>query len=52
MMAMDASKRAIIFEIPIIPPLPKKLMIRSALMNEIHTMKKLRIRDMMVGMIP
>jgi predicted phosphatase len=52
MIAIDASRRAITFEIPIIPPLPKKLMMRSALMNEIQTMKKLRMRDMMVGMIP
>jgi hypothetical protein len=52
MIAMDARRRAIIFEIPATPPFPKKFIIRSALTNETQTMKRLSMNETIVGITP
>jgi hypothetical protein len=50
--AIDARRRAIILDIPTIVPFPRRFIMRSALMNDIQIMKRLRSKDRIVGIIP
>ena len=52
MTAMDASRRAMIFEITRIPPFPSALIILEAALKETHTIRRFTTKEATVGIIP